>query len=231
MNHKSFAQKVASYTVLYIEDDAEVRQLISEFLRRYCKEVYACDSAEEGLGLYEKHQPDILLLDINLGGMSGIEFAKKVRQKDKNTRILISTAYSNKEFLLEAIELNLTRYLIKPLIHDDLVNAFEKCWSELEGEDTLELGEGYFYKRSHALIVHENQETALRKKEVELLEYFLEHENEVVRYEQLEVEVWLDEVMTRDAIRSQIRNIRKKTPSKLFENISGLGYKFSRLKS
>jgi len=228
MNHKDFAKKMNPYTLLYVEDDAEVREHIAEFLRRYYKSVYESDSAEEGLKLYEQYQPDILLLDINLGGMSGVELATLIRQKDEKIRIVISTAYTNKEFMLQAIELGLTRYLVKPLTNEDLVKALEKCWDELADKASIELGEGYSYNQKMASIIHADKKTALRNKEVELLEYFIAHEGEVVRYEALEESIWQYEVMSRDAIRSQIRNIRKKLDINLIENVSGLGYKFSR---
>ena len=228
MDHKAFAQKMRPYTILYVEDDLEVRVHIVEFLQRYVKEVYACSSSEEGLTLYAKYQPDILLLDINLGGMSGIEMASIIRQNDEKVRILISTAYTNKEFMLQAIELSLTRYLVKPVTSEELVKALEKCWLELEDEASVELGDGYYYNRNLAAIVKEKEQTALRYKEVELLEYFLRHEGYTLRYEQLEEGVWENEVMTRDAIRSQIRNLRKKLEVDVIENISGLGYKFQR---
>jgi len=64
MDHKAFAKSISNYTILYIEDDSNIRKHILEFLRRYCQNVYACDSSEEGLMLYKKHKPDILLLDI-----------------------------------------------------------------------------------------------------------------------------------------------------------------------
>ena len=230
MNHKAFANKMNAYTILYVEDDEEVRKHISEFLRRYCKKVYDANSAEEGLELYKKYQPHILLLDINLGKMSGVELAKIVRQQDEKTRILISTAYTNKEFMIEAIELDLTRYLVKPMTSEDLVKALEKCWQELEGNKLVELGEKCFYKPEKALLIHDEAQTVLRHKEVELLEFFLAHEEELLRYELLEQEVWTEEVMTRDAIRSQIRNLRKKLKVNLIKNISGLGYKFERHK-
>ena len=228
MDHKAFAQKMRPYTILYVEDDLEVRVHIVEFLQRYVKEVYACSSSEEGLTLYEKYQPDILLLDINLGGMSGIEMASIIRQDDEKVRILISTAYTNKEFMLQAIELSLTRYLVKPVTSEELVIALEKCWLELEDEASVELGDGYCYNRNLAAIVKKKEEIDLRHKEVELLEYFLRHEGYTLRYEQLEEGVWENEVMTRDAIRSQIRNLRKKLEVDVIENISGLGYKFQR---
>jgi DNA-binding response OmpR family regulator len=230
MNHKAFAQKMSAYSLLCVEDDVEVRSHIVEFLKRYFKKVYACSSAEEGLKLYYKYKPTILLLDINLGKMSGIELATRVREEDASVRILISTAYTNKEFMLEAIELSLTRYLVKPVTSEELVKALEKCSLEIERTEHVQLGQGYRYYKKRASIVKGKQEIRLRHKEVELLEYFLAHEGEILRYEQLEDAVWREEVMTRDAIRSQIRNLRKKLELNIIKNISGLGYKFNREK-
>ncbi len=52
MNHQTFAKKMHPYTILYVEDDQQVRAYISEFLGRYCKKIYACESSEEGLEIY-----------------------------------------------------------------------------------------------------------------------------------------------------------------------------------
>ena len=228
MNHNQLIQRMNNKTILYVEDDLEVRGYISEFLRRYFKTVYESDSAEEGYELYREHHPDILLLDINLTGMSGVELATLIRQNDSKIRILISTAYTNKEFMLQAIELSLTRYLVKPMTNEDLVAALNKCWQEIEKSNHIELGEGYFYNPEMALIIKDDRTVQLRNKEVEILEYFIQHEGVLLRYEQLEDAIWKDEVMSRDAIRSQIRNIRKKIEIDLFLNISGLGYRFNR---
>jgi DNA-binding response OmpR family regulator len=228
MDHKAFAQKMKSYTILYIEDDIEIRESITEFLNRYCKAVYTCESSEEGMELYRKFHPDILLLDINLPGMSGIDFATRVRESDKKTRILISTAYTDKAFMLRAIELELTRYLVKPVTSQELFSAFERCIEQLNPYERVHLGEGFFYSKAKSAILKDDEVMTLRKKEAEILEFFLSNEGEVVRYEILEDCIWSDSVMTRDAIRSQIRNIRKKIGIDLFENISGIGYKFQR---
>jgi len=228
MDHKAFEVKMRTYTIVYVEDDAAVREHITEFLRRYFKRVDACHSAEEGLRLYREHAPDILILDINLGGMSGIELASQIRQEDSKVRILISTAYTNKEFMLQAIELSLTRYLVKPITSDELVLALEKCWQELQVHDQVILGEGVSYFAKLGVLVREEVSVSLRHKEIVLLEYFIAHEGELVRYEQLAYEVWQEEVMSSDAIRSQIRNLRQKMGMDLFENISGLGYRFQR---
>lgn len=160
--------------------------------------------------------------------MSGVEFATLIRKSDNKTRIVISTAYTNKEFMLQAIELDLTRYLVKPLTNEDLVQAFEKCWRELEDTHTVTLAEGYRYNRTKASLFRDDEEIVLRHKELKILEYLIEHEEEVVRYEWLEEHIWENDVMSRDAIRSQIRNLRKKLELDFIENISGVGYRFSR---
>jgi len=228
MNHKAFAEKMHTYSILYVEDDAEIRHYITSFLRRYCKAVYACDSAEEGLLLYEEKHPNIIILDINLGAMSGVDMATYIRLKDKSTRLLITTAYTNKEFMLQAVELGLTRYLVKPVTNDDLVGALEKCWIELEGTRSIYLGDGCVYHRNLAHIMCQGREVSLRHKEVELLELFIAHEGEVLRYEFLEQTIWKDVPMSKDAIRSQIRNLRQKLPLDVLQNVSGLGYKLLR---
>lgn len=228
MNHKNFFSKMHHYSILYVEDDESIRHYISSFLEHYCRAIYTCDTAEEGMLLYKKHKPDILLLDINLADMSGIGLATLIRKNDAKTRILISTAYTNKEFMIQAIELQLTRYLVKPVTNEDLVAALEKCWRELGEDNEIILGDKCVYHKDTALIVYGEMQTSLRNKEVELLELFIEHEGEVVRYDFLEHSIWRDEPMTRDAIRSQIRNLRKKMHINIIENISGLGYRFRR---
>jgi len=217
-----------TYTILYVEDDQIVREYITEFLNRYCKKIYDCKSSEEGLEIYKEKRPNILLLDINLPGRSGIDFAEQIRKQDKKTRILISTAYTNQEFMLKAIELNLTRYLIKPITNEELFSAFEKASDEIESENIIYLGEGYSYSKKETSILKDNQQILLRKKEAEILEFFLEHEGEVVRYSILENGIWGNSTMTKDAIRSQIHNIRKKISTNCFENITGVGYRFQK---
>ena len=161
-----------TYSILYVEDDNEIRHYITSFLERYCKVVYACDSAETGLELYKKYTPDILLLDINLSGMSGIELATQIRKNASKTRILISTAYTDKNFMLQAIELKLTRYLVKPMTNDDLVTALEKCWAELETQNNVVLAKECIYNRDLALLIYKEKPIKLRHKEIALLELF-----------------------------------------------------------
>ncbi|WP_297433584.1 response regulator transcription factor [Sulfurimonas sp.] len=228
MNHSLFASTIKNLTILYVEDDENIQMHIAEFLKRYTSRLYLANNAEDGLKLYEKIKPDILLLDINLPGMSGIDLAKIVRKNDLKTRIIISTAYTDKEFLLTAVELTLTRYLVKPVTSIELVNALSKAALEYNNDENtqlIDLGKGYFYNKASKLVLLEKKEIHLRRKEMQLLEFFIANKEQTLSYDVLEYEVWQERPMSKDAIRAQIRNIRKKTHSDIIENISAIGYR------
>jgi len=228
MDHHLFASKIKNLTLLYIEDDAEIQAYLAEFLERYTSQLHLAQSAEAGKELYEKIHPDIILLDINLPGKSGIDFARELRKHDHNTRIIISTAYTDKEFLLTAIELELTRYLVKPVTSTELIEAFSKAADECKDtkiSQKTDLGEGYTYDKVRKELLHKNNVVNLRRKEIELLEFFIAHTERILSYEELQYKVWPDSMMTKDAVRAQIRNLRKKTHPLLIKNISAVGYR------
>jgi len=233
MKINKFKQKVQDCKVLYVEDDDAVRQQISEFLQRYIGNFSEASNAEDALEIYAKEVPNILLLDVNLPGMSGLTLAKKIRQRNRDVRIIISTAYTDKDFLLQAIELELTRYLVKPVVGVDLLEAIEKAVDELViytntgKQNNIELQYGYKYDVQRKVLIHKEKEIVLRRKERILLEYFLSYVEQIVTYEMLEYEIWEESSMSRDAIRAQIRNLRKKTYSNIVENIPAVGYRLS----
>lgn len=229
MVEEKFKNSIAQTKILYIEDDNYIREYINEFLKRFNSNIYLASNAEDGLEIYKKHKPDIMIVDINLPNMSGIELISQIRKNDNFTRIIISTAYTNKEFTLQAIELNITRYLVKPITSKDLIAALQKALDELYKNSTdystIDLGEEFFFDIIKEELYKKDEHISLRKKELELLKFFISNRNKSITYRMLEAQVWEDSVMTLDAIRSQIRNIRKKTHSKIVKNISGVGYK------
>ena len=229
MNHHSLLSKLKKLHLLYIEDDAQVRSEIYEFLKRYFMSVEEASSAEEAMVLFQQKKPDIILVDINLPGKSGLHFSEEVRKVHHDVRIIVSTAYTDREFLLMAIELELTRYLIKPVTGKKLLEALEKASDEYalicKTEQVVHLGKGFTFNKQQRILSHNQTERSLRPKEIELLEYFIEHPKELISYTVLEYDVWSNSPMSKDAIRSQIRNLRKKTHNHIILNVSGIGYR------
>ena len=229
MNHSLLQEKLKDISVLYVEDDIKIRFYISGFLRRYTKQVIEASSAEEGLVEFDNNDIDIILLDINLPNKNGLEFARELRSAGKDVPIIISTAYTDKKFMLLAVELKLTRYLVKPLIGADILKALEKATDEIEQSKeekrvAVDLGEGYIYDEKRKCVRYEGKEILLRRKEMELLEFFIKHSEETVIYDRLQYSVWEGIPMTKDAIRSQIRNLRKQTHKGIIKNITSIGY-------
>lgn len=228
MDHYLFASKMKNLTLLYIEDDPEIQQCLGEFLERYTSNLHLAQSAEAGILLYEEIKPDIILLDINLPGKSGIDFARELRKTDHDTRIIISTAYTDNEFLLTAVELELTRYLVKPVTSMELMEALGKAADEYDDRKVLQkidLGEGFSYDPERKALIKEEEVVILRRKEMQLLEFFIAHAHHTLSYEALQYEIWPDGLMSKDAVRAQIRNLRKKSHPQIIKNINAIGYR------
>lgn len=84
-------------------------------MKYYFKEVYEASNGLEALEMYEEFRPKIILSDIEMPKMNGLEFVKRIRQNDLSTSIIMLTAYSNEEYLMSLINLNIDHFILKPL--------------------------------------------------------------------------------------------------------------------
>jgi two-component system response regulator VanR len=91
--------------ILYVEDDEIARENGIEYLKTTLSIIYEASDAIKALQLYEKYKPDIIITDIQMPKLNGLEFVKRIRQKDKKTQVIIITAFCDKDYLLKAIEL------------------------------------------------------------------------------------------------------------------------------
>ena len=215
------------YTILYIEDDEGVRTVNSRFLARMFNELYEAKNGEEGLELYKKYHPDIILTDIQMPKMDGITLAKTIRKLDQSTKIIISTAFSDKDYLMEAIDLKLEKYIIKPLTSRNLMPALTSAVKDLEKETDVEiaLGDKFYFDKSSSLFYLNEKMIELNKKELLFLKLLVLNRNRVVSYVEIEQYVWEDEYMSINSLRTTIGFLRKKLPFNCIKNISNMGYK------
>lgn len=102
-------------TILYVEDNEEVRIGYTKALHRYAKKVYTASDGEEGLALFREHSPDIVISDIKMPHKDGIEMAHEIRQLNAEQIILFTTAYAESMYTLPALELGIDGYLLKPV--------------------------------------------------------------------------------------------------------------------
>jgi len=216
-----------NYTILYIEDDEGVRTINSRFLNRMFHKLYEAKDGEEGFSLYQKYKPDIILTDIQMPKMDGITLSKKIREIDKTTKIIISTAFSDKNYLIEAVELKLEKYIIKPLTSRNLIPAITKVINDLKSEKDLkvQIDENFYFDVKTSLFYHEDKIINLNKKELYFLKLLVINKDRVVTYQEIEQYVWEDEYMSLNSLRTTIGFLRKKIPFNCVKNISNMGYK------
>jgi len=221
-----------SYTILYAEDEEQTRLNYTNFLNRYFKRVYSVSNGEEALLEYEKYKPDILLLDINMPKVNGLEVAKKIRQKDKISRIIILTAHLERDKLLFAAELNLTKYLPKPISRTQLKEALNEAVSQLQEVssdiDCLALSDEIIWDKRNKKLTNDGIDIKLTKYEMLLLELLSSQKNKVFSLDEISLHLWndLDDLeLDTTKLKDIIKRIRKKLPKNAIENIYGAGYK------
>ena len=125
------------YNILVVEDEEQSRENFVSYLLMFYENVFEASNGERALEVYKREKPHIILLDINIPKVSGLEVARQIREKDLMTKIIILTAHSEKSFLLEAMSLRLTKYLFKPVNRKDLKQALDLAITELEKFDII----------------------------------------------------------------------------------------------
>ena len=215
--------KFKDFTILYVEDDQGIRDINFSMFKRIFKEAYEAPNGEIGYEFYIKYKPNIIVTDIKMPKMSGIELAKKIRINDNQTKIIITTAFNDEKYLLESIELNLERYLIKPLTKRNLFPALEKAISHIPQK--LFLAENFYFDFRNSLFYFEDNVIEMTKKELLFLTLLVKNINKIVSYEDIEEEVWGYESMSISSLRTTIGCLRKKLPFNIISNISNMGYK------
>ena len=224
---QDFLEKLKSLTILYAEDEEGIRRNIADSLKYYVKDIYEACNGQEAYEIYVEQKPDIILSDIHMPILDGIEFIKQVRENNRDIPIVMITAHTDKKYLLEAVELHMEKYIIKPIDLDELFEVLKKCIDILEVNDkvVLNVNNDYIYDYDKKELLYKDNSIILNKKEMHFLEVLIRNQNRVVTYEELQEYVWGDDVMTDSALRSLVRNLRKKLPTDMVFNLSGVGYR------
>ncbi len=117
--------KKLNVSLLYIEDDPTLRNIYKRILEYSVAKVYVAGDGLEGLNSYKKYRPDIVLTDVRMPVMDGLDMIARIREMDKNTRIIILSAFGESRYFLSAIELGVKAYLLKPVDSDHLLKTIE----------------------------------------------------------------------------------------------------------
>jgi len=122
-------------TILYVEDDIDTQRLIKRILDSSAKEVYIASDGVEGLEMYKEKQPDIVLTDICMPNMNGLDMSKEIKEINPKQPIAIFTAFDNPEYLKQASELEIGTYILKPFDNEQFFNSLNYLAMVATNED------------------------------------------------------------------------------------------------
>ena len=220
------------YNILFVEDEKEIRDNYTKYLKRHFTNVYEAVDGEDGYRVYKDKNPEIMIVDINLPKLNGIDLVKKIRENDQIVKLIMLTAYSDVHFLLQASELKLVKYLVKPITRNELKDALDLAVNEFSKfevipKDLLSLKDGFTWNYQSGTVFNEKGDVYLTQKEKQIVALLFSNPNYVFTYDDIIVEVWGDFQEDKlDPLKTLVKNIRKKLPSETIKNVFGVGYKF-----
>ncbi|WP_320035219.1 response regulator transcription factor [Halarcobacter sp.] len=216
--------------ILYVEDEENIRRNIVKTLLLLVNSVTTASNGREALSLLKNNHIDIILSDISMPEMSGIELSKEVRKNNKNIPIILLTAHTDTNFLLEATRLKLIDYIIKPLDFNQLKEALIKSSNEIydSGNFCINFENNIHYNLSKKKLYIDTEEINITAKEIILLEFLYKNRKRVVPTIEIKNNVWEDEYEATDsALKGVLNKLRKKIGKDSIKNISGIGYQLN----
>jgi DNA-binding response OmpR family regulator len=209
--------------ILFVEDEEKIALLIKEAIGGYFYRFLVAKDGIEALKFYHKFVPDIVIADINMPFLNGLDMAKEIRKENKEIPIIILSAFSEKEKLFKAIDIGINKYFLKPYDPDALLDYIEQLAPMLE-EKTVMLCGGFVFNKITNALYKNNKYIALSKNEIKFLLLLIKYKNNVVTYDMIKQTLWGIDA-TDERLRTFVRRLRLKTSKKLFENVKSLGYK------
>ena len=180
--------------------------------------------AQSFLKKYKKTIHDIIITDISMPKLNGLDMISKIRKISTSVPIIILSAFSEKEHLFKAIDMSVNKYLVKPIDVDELLNIISEISNGLSSIQNIILPMGYSYNSKDKKLYLGHKFISLTKKETLFMDILTKDKTDYVSNKDIYAYVWNDEVSD-SAVRTFIRRLRQKTNKDLIVNISGLGYR------
>ncbi|NPA03550.1 MAG: EAL domain-containing protein [Epsilonproteobacteria bacterium] len=143
MSLSSLLRYTKKLRLLYVEDNVEVRESTLLVLREFFEDILVASDGTQGLELFKTKGADLIITDINMPNMNGIDMAAEIRKIDPQIPIIIVSAYNEASYFMQSIKLDVEGYLLKPIELDQLISVFNKVVEKIklkeEAKATLNL--------------------------------------------------------------------------------------------
>lgn len=216
------------YTILCVDDEKEFLDYLSSILKLYFSKVYAVLSVKEAYEIIEEHTVDIIITDLYMPKINGIDFIKKIRSERSAISAIFLTACFEKDFLHAAVPLGLDAYLIKPVSLEklfftlqrsiELIESRSSKTYALKGGVSFDLMDGVVYKTSSRKIIDVTQ------KELALLCLLIKNKHSILNKSVIESYLWEFESVAERSVKTLIKKLRHKIGDCAIVTHSTIGY-------
>ncbi len=210
--------------VLIVEDDRRIARFLEIEMQMRGHEVRKAETGYEALEVFESFKPDIVLLDVMLPEIDGVEVARKMRELKPDVGIIMVTALGETKDKVEGLRAGADDYVVKPFDTEELVARMEALLRRkgIIHETPLECCGIRLYPSSKR-VEADGKEVKLSKKEFELLEYFMRNKGKVLPKETILEAIWGYEA-SENTLEVYVNYLRKKLGSGIIQTVWGVGY-------
>lgn len=216
-------------TILIVEDDIESNDNLAYLLKSKFADVFSAYDGFEGWRIYREKSPDIILTDIEMPKLNGLDLIRRIRLDNATIPIVVLSSYSHIHYLLDAIPLKLEEYLLKPItMHklDILLEQLERlCNAKLV--QCIYINDEIQYDFQSKLIIYNGMPFRLSHLEILLIELLVKHRGSIVSYDEIEYALYGMQEVSRNALKIVVSNLRKKVVGLNIQVTPKVGYRLS----
>ena len=219
--------------ILIVDDDPDIIEIISYNLKKENYKVFSCYNGTDSIKIAEKEKPDLIILDVMMPGMDGIQVCEKLRSKNKfnNTIIMFLSARGEDFTHIAAYDAGADDFVNKPLkprLLISKVRSLLRRTNKINNVSSMKLNfKGLIIDKEEYTVKIKGEKLILPRKEFELLFMLSSNTGKVIKREEIMNQIWGEDVIVGDrTIDVHIRKLRKKIGSNFIKTIKGIGYKF-----
>jgi len=210
--------------VLIVEDEIDLANLIKSSIKELFFKVVIAKDGLEAIKKFDSFKPDIIISDIMMPNLNGLEMSKKIKEKSSETPIVILSAHSHKEMLLEAINLGISKYFIKPFDIEEFIEYLKELSKKINKNKSIKLKNDFVFDFNNLSLYQNDILVNLTKRERQFLALLIENKNSYVTTLDIKKTLWKNEIVSDERLRTFIKRLRAKTSKELIENVSSQGY-------
>ncbi|ENI9760694.1 response regulator transcription factor [Campylobacter jejuni] len=222
------SQECKELIILVVEDEVKTRESMINILSERFSKVIGAQNGDEGLKKFKKFKPDLVITDIAMPIMDGLDMAREIKEISDDVPIVVLSVYSEKERLLRSIDIGIDKYLIKPVDIEELFKVLDYLIGEkIEANMLVKISEEYQFNKTKRTLICSGEEIVLTKKELAFISLLLKQPGALVLHEDIKKNVWIGEHVSDTAVRTFIKRVRDKVGEDFIKNVPSLGYKIN----